>query len=103
MTRQAIPPGTVSTIRGHWQAPWLRRATQLVLLLSVIASVLPGDARDVVAWTAIGLVIAAPLLRLLWLLHRWRQEQDTPFVLLGAAVLLVVGTGAALASLGVGG
>ncbi|MDP3712783.1 MAG: hypothetical protein Q8R60_09905 [Mycobacteriales bacterium] len=92
----------MSTIRGYWQAPWLRRATQLVLALSLLASVLPGAARDAVAWTAIALVIAAPLLRLTWLLHRWRQEQDHRFVVLGAAVLLVVGTGAALAALGVG-
>lgn len=103
MTRPPFPPGTVSTIRGHWQAPWLRRATQLVLALSLFASVLHGAARAAVTWTAIGLVIAAPLLRLSWLLFRWRQEQDHRFVLLGAAVLLVVGTGTALAALGVGG
>ena len=102
MTRTPIPPGTVSTIRGYWQAPWLRRATQLVLGLSVVTSFLTGPARDITAWAAIGLVIAAPLLRLVWLMRRWRQEHDTRFVLVGLGVLVVVGTGTVLATLGVG-
>jgi 4-hydroxybenzoate polyprenyltransferase len=92
----------VSSIRGRYQGPVLRRTTEVVLVLSLLASVLPGRAARDLAVTVVALVVATPLLRLTWLLHRWRQERDRRFVLVGCAVLLVVGVGAlvALADLG---
>ena len=47
-------------------------------------------------------VVSVPLLRVGWLVHRWRQERDGRFVAIGLALLAVVAAGAALAALGVG-
>ena len=73
-----------------------------MLALSVAASVVAGPLRDALAGTAIGLIIAAPLVRLCWLMHRWRQEHDRRFVLAGLGVLAIVTAGAALAATGLG-
>lgn len=102
-TRTPIPAGTVSTIRGHWQAPALRLATVVVLTLSVAATLLPGAVGRGLASTAVGLTMAAPLLRVCWLIWRWWQERDGRFIAVGVALLVVVGSGAGLAAAGVGG
>ncbi len=98
MTRQPIPSGAVSTIRGYWQAPALRTATWLIFALSLVASMLGGDAGQALTRVAVGVTIATPLLRLSWLLWRWWQERDLRFVMLGALVLLTVAVGAILAA-----
>jgi len=48
-------------------------------------------------------VSATPLLRVTWLIFRWSEERDWRFVVLGVALLGVVGLGALLALAGVGG
>lgn len=101
-TRSPIPDGTVSTIRGRWQAPALTWTTWVVLALGVLSAVLPGDAAVVVATVVVGVIVATPLLRVLWLVHRWRQERDRRFVGVGLALLGVIALGAGLAALGVG-
>ena len=100
--RAPIPAGTVSTIRGRWQAPALTWTTRVVLALGVLAAVLPDDAGTVVGTVVVVAVIATPLLRVAWLVHRWRQESDPRFARTGVALLAVVAVGALLAALGVG-
>lgn len=100
--RQPIPGGQVSTIRGRWQAPALTWVTRGVMALGLLSAVLPEDAAIAVATTAVAAVVAVPLVRVLWLVHRWRQEHDRRFVGVGLALLGVVAAGAALAALGVG-
>ncbi|HAS13326.1 MAG TPA: hypothetical protein DCS55_22870 [Acidimicrobiaceae bacterium] len=100
--RQPIPGGRVSTIRGRWQAPALTWVTRGVLALGLLTVVLPEDAAIAVATAAVAVVIAVPLVRVLWLVHRWRQEHDRRFVGVGLALLGVIAAGAALAALGVG-
>jgi 4-hydroxybenzoate polyprenyltransferase len=100
--RQPIPAGTVSAIRGRMQAPALTWVTRVVIGLGLLSAVLPDDAGVAVATAVVVAVVAVPLLRVLWLVHRWRQERDPRFVGLGLALLGVVAAGAALAALGVG-
>lgn len=101
--RTPVPPGTVSTIRGHYQAPGLTWLTRLVILAGVLGAVLPGRAGIATATGAVAAIVAAPLGRVAWLTFRWSQEHDRRFELLGAVLLAVVAAGAALAALGVGG
>jgi uncharacterized membrane protein YczE len=96
------PPGTVSTIRGRWQAPALTWLTRLILVAAASGAVLPSRVGTAFATAAVAAVVAAPLVRVAWLIHRWRQEHDRRFVLVGLALLAVVGIGAALAAVGVG-
>jgi len=100
--REPIPSGRVSTIRGRWQAPALAWTTRAVIVAGLLSAVLPGQAGITVATAVVTAIIAAPLLRVVWLVHRWRQERDRRFVALGLALLAVVGIGAGLAALGVG-
>jgi len=103
MIRAPIPPGEVSTVRGRWQAPALAWTTRAVIVAGLLSAVLPGAAGIAVATAVVAVIVAAPLLRVLWLVHRWRQEGDRRFVGLGLALLAVVGAGAGLAAAGVGG
>lgn len=101
--RRPIPEGVVSAIRGRWQIPALTWLVRVVLVVSVVGGLLGGRLGRGLATAAVVAVIAAPPLRVCWLLLRWQQEQDRRFVLLGRAVIAVIGTGAVLAALGVGG
>jgi len=102
-SRAPIPEGTVSTIRGRWQRPALSWTTRIVMGLGLLSVVLPGRASTAVAVVVVAAVVAAPLLRVAWLVHRWRQERDGRFVAAGLLLLGVVGLGALLSILGVGG
>lgn len=100
--REARPPGVVSTIRGRYQAPGLAWLTRILVVLGLVTVVLPDQARIAVATVVVGGVIAGPLLRVAWLVFRWSQERDRRFILLGSALLAVVGVGVVLAALGLG-
>lgn len=100
--RQPIPGGVVSTIRGRLQAPALTWVTRAVIVLGLASALLPGGAGTALATTVVAAVVAVPLLRVAWLVHRWRQERDTRFAGMGSALLGVIAAGAALAALGVG-
>jgi hypothetical protein len=100
--REPIPPGVVSSIRGRWQRPALTLLTTSVLVLSTVATLLPGPAGDGLGVVVVGAIVAAPLARVAWLVFRWRQERDRRFVFTGAALLAIVATGALLTLAGVG-
>lgn len=102
MDRAPIPGGTVSTIRGFYQAPGLTWITRIVLVAGVAGAVLPGAAGIAVATAAVAAVMATPLLRVAWLIFRWTQEGDRRFILTGIALLGVVLTGAVLSAIGLG-
>ncbi|MFV0526126.1 MAG: hypothetical protein ACK5RL_16695 [Acidimicrobiales bacterium] len=98
--RVPIPPGRVSTIRGRWQRPVLRRLSQIILALAVVGTFLPESARHVVAVTVVALVMVSPLSRVAWLVFRWWQERDRTFIAIGLGLLGVVAFGGVLAYLG---
>jgi hypothetical protein len=101
--RPPIPGGQVSTVRGRWQIPVLTWTTRAVLAAALLGAARPGRGGTAVAVVVVGVVIATPLLRVAWLVWRWHQEHDRRFVGVGTALLAVIGAGAALAALGVGG
>ena len=100
--RTPIPAGEVSTIRGRWQAPALTWLMRVVLVAAIAGAVVPGAAGIAFATAAVGAVVAAPLLRVAWLVFRWIQEGDRRYVLSGLGLLAIIGLGAVLAALGVG-
>ncbi len=100
--RAAIPAGEVSTIRGRWQAPGLTWLTRAVLAVSLVGGLLGGPVGRAMAVGAVSAIVAAPLLRIGWLIVRWGQERDRRFVVTGLALLVVVASGGVLAALGVG-
>jgi Kef-type K+ transport system membrane component KefB len=68
--------------------------------LAFVAVVGSGDVALVAAIAAVGLVTAAPLLRVLWLIVRWIQERDWRFVGVACALLAVIAVGAGITILG---
>lgn len=77
---------------------WALRVTiRVTLALAVVGTIVPGSAGEVASAAAIGLIIAAPLLRVAWLTYRWWRWGDRRFALVAAALLVVVGTGTAVA------
>ena len=79
---------------------WALRITKRVALVAALAAtVIPGEIGRAASAAAVGLVIAAPLLRVSWLAYRWWRWGDRAFASVAASLLLVVGTGAAIAFL----
>ena len=77
---------------------WALRITKWVALFAALAGmILPGDAGRAGAATAVGLVIAAPLVRVSWLSYRWWRWGDRAFGAVAGSLLLIVGIGAVLA------
>jgi len=102
-TRQPVPPGGVSSIQGRRQGPALQVAAGLALVAATVGLALPGAVGEALTVTSVAVVSATPLLRVTWLIYRWSEERDWRFVVLGVALLGVVGLGALLALAGVGG
>jgi hypothetical protein len=100
--RQPIPGGEVSRIRGRIQVPVLTWITRVVIGLGLLSAVLPDEAGVAVATITVTAVIAVPVLRVAWLVRRWRQEGDGRFTGIGLALLGVIALGAAIAALGIG-
>lgn len=100
--REPIPPGRVSTIRGRYQVPGLTWLARGLIALGIAGMLVDGTPRTVVGTVAVAVVVAAPLLRVAWLVVRWIQERDGRFVLAGVGLLAVVAAGVVLAALGVG-
>ena len=67
--------------------------------LAVLGLALPGEAGVAVAAAAVVVVIASPLLRVLWLIAAWWRSRDWRFLGIGCALLAVVAGGFALALL----
>lgn len=84
----------VSTIRGHWQIPALTWVTRILLAAAVIGVLAPSNIGTSIQIAVVATAIAVPLVRVAWLIHRWRQEQDWRFVWLGLALLAVIAGGA---------
>ena len=79
---------------------WALRLTGRMALLAALAgTALPGASGRRASATAVGLVIAAPLLRVSWLAYRWWRWGDRRFASVAASLLLVVGTGTVVALL----
>ena len=77
---------------------WALRITKWAAFVAALAGmILPGVAGRDAAAAAVGLVVAAPLVRVSWLSYRWWRWGDRAFATVAASLLLIVGIGAVLA------
>lgn len=86
----------VSTITGRRQGPALRIATGVSLVLALVSVVTSGTVAVAAGVAAVVVVMAAPLLRVAWLVVRLVQERDWRFVAVAIGLLAVVATGAGI-------
>ena len=91
--------GPVSVVIGRRQAPTLRFVTVTSWLLAGLGALAENRWATLAGIIAISLVMATPLVRVGWLMMRWREERDLRFFWIGAALLSVVAAGALLALL----
>lgn len=75
------------------------RLLVLIALGAAAALLAPGPWGTAAGWSMVGVLIAAPLLRVLWLVHRWVRRGDPRYAAVGVGVLAVVAVGTALAAL----
>ena len=80
----------------------LQQALEVAAVLAGVAAacalVLPRDAGEVAAAITVGILVATPVVRTLWLAVRWARKGDWRFCGAAVAVVLVVAGGAALAA-----
>jgi hypothetical protein len=77
----------------------LKLTIRVTLVAAVVGTVIPGEAGRTASAAAVGFIVAAPLVRVGWLTYRWWRWGDRVFAAVAAALLLVVGTGTAIAAL----
>ena len=81
----------------------LVRALHVVLVavgvLAVVASFAPERFAEPLAVVLLGLLVTAPLARVIWLVRRWFTRGDVRFALVGLGVLAVIAAGTGLAAL----
>jgi O-antigen ligase len=77
----------------------LQITTRVTLVAALAGTFIPGKTGRAASAVAVGLVIATPLLRVGWLAYRWWRWGDRLFASVAASLLLVVGTGTAVALL----
>jgi hypothetical protein len=58
---------------------------------------LPDPVGNAAGATAVGVVVAVPLLRVAWLAIRWYRRGDRRYAAVAAGLLLIVGAGSVLA------
>jgi hypothetical protein len=75
----------------------LRISTRVTLVAALAGTFIPGETGRSASAVAVGLVIAAPLLRVSWLAYRWWRWGDRAFASVAVLLLVVVGTGTAIA------
>jgi hypothetical protein len=88
--------GRVRYVRIIWA---LRVTKRVALVAALAASFFSGEPGRAASVAAVGVVVAVPLLRVCWLAYRWWRWGDRAFASVAASLLLVVGTGAAIAVL----
>jgi hypothetical protein len=79
-------------------APTLRIATIATVVFALLG-LLPGAFHTAAATVAVVLVVAAPVVRVLWLSIRWGIDGDLRFSLAAAGLLVVLLGGATLAAI----
>jgi hypothetical protein len=82
--------------RQRYLTGFLRIATVVVLASAVLGVVLRDDAGQAAATVMVALLIAIPLVRLVWLVLRWLHKGDRRFAALAVLLILLVGVGAVL-------
>ena len=76
---------------------FLRVATALVFTLAVVAVLAPDELGTTMGWAAVGVLIVVPLVRVAWLVERWRRKGDWRFVAVGLLLLAIIGGASVIA------
>lgn len=84
----------VSHVTGIRQAAALRLATRSAYALAIVGVLGLGTVSTAAATAALSIIVAAPLIRVAWLIVRWLQEGDRRFAALGGLLLVLVVLGA---------
>ncbi|MGD2059344.1 MAG: hypothetical protein PVF87_00625 [Acidimicrobiia bacterium] len=92
--------GTVSRVTGRRQRPFLRRLTIVAWALAGLGAISGSQPFATAAVLALALVMAAPLLRVAWLVFRWIQERDWRFVWTSIGLLGVIAAAGVIALVG---
>jgi len=79
---------------------FLRVAGLVVFGLALLSLVLPPQLDAEVSVAMVTLLVAAPVVRVVWLARRWLHKGDLRFAAAALGLLAVVGTGAAIAFVG---
>ena len=74
----------------------LQVALVLTFALALGGAFLPGTAGTVSGTACIVILIAAPVLRVAWLVVDWSREKDMRFAFLGCGLLAVLAAGGAI-------
>ena len=90
---------TASRVRYERIIKALQITSRVTLVAALAGTFIPGRTGRSASAVAVSLVIAAPLLRVSWLAYRWWRWGDRVFASVAASLLLVVGTGTAIALL----
>jgi len=73
-------------------------ATAVVFTLALVALLAPDDLGTAMGWAAVGALIFVPLVRVGWLVERWRRKRDWRFVAVGLVLMAII-AGAAVVAL----
>ena len=90
---------TASRVRYERIIRALQITSRVTLVAALAGTFIPGGNGRSASAVAVSLVIAAPLLRVSWLAYRWWRWGDRLFASVAASLLLIVGTGTAVALL----
>ncbi|MEX2280522.1 MAG: hypothetical protein WEA76_10610 [Acidimicrobiia bacterium] len=84
---------TTSSITGRRQGPWLRGTIWVLTVTALVALLVPGTPGVIAGGLAVTLLVATPLLRVVWIVIRLAGERDGRFVRVGLALLSAVAIG----------
>jgi len=97
LTRPMIDLRRSGPFRYARMTAMLRFLIKAAFVAALAGVVLPRPLGTVASGVAVGIVVAAPLLRVAWLAIRWYLRGDRRYAAVAASLLVVVGSGSVIA------
>ena len=97
LTRPVIDLRRSGPFRYARMTAMLRFLIRAAFVTALAGVVLPRPLGTVASALAVGIVVAAPLLRVAWLAIRWYLRGDRRYAAVAASLLVVVGSGSVIA------
>jgi glucose uptake protein GlcU len=69
---------------------FLRIASAVVFAMAVVALLAGGEVGSAMGWATIVALIVVPLIRVVWLVLRWRRKRDWRFVAVGLGLIAII-------------
>ena len=95
--RQIVDLRRGERIRYERMIRALRLLSWVAFGAALAGVILPDPVGNAAGATAVGVVVAVPLMRVAWLAIRWYRRGDRRYAAVAAGVLLIVGAGSVLA------